>query len=141
MTRYVQYDKSEHHLLGQNRIWVKFLHFWSNNDGERWFRKNVFKIPLCAHHGILLLNLYVWSKLLLSFHLIENGWRMEDFKNIFSRPLFTIIFRPEILKFHPYSILIRQTMVRFVKYPEVYRKIIFNPSTHQIDIEKGVKFP
>ena len=33
-----------------------------------------------------------------------------------SRPLFTIIFRPEMLKFHAYSILTRQTMVRFVIY-------------------------
>ena len=41
-----------------------------------------------------------------------STWR--NFKNIFSRPLFTIIFsfRPEMLKFHPYSIL---TKVEFVK--------------------------
>ena len=43
-----------------------------------------------------------------------SAWR--NFKNIFSSPLFTIIFRPEILKFHPYSILTWQTMVRFVIY-------------------------
>ena len=41
-----------------------------------------------------------------------SAWR--NFKNIFSRPLFTIIFKPEILKFHPYSILTRDTMVGFV---------------------------
>ena len=41
-----------------------------------------------------------------------SAWR--NFKNIFSRPLFTIIFRPEVLKFHPYSILTRDTMVGFV---------------------------
>ena len=41
-----------------------------------------------------------------------SAWR--NFKNIFSRPLFTIIFRPEMLKFHPYSILTADTMVRFV---------------------------
>ena len=29
----------------------------------------------------------------------------RNFKNIFSRPLFTIIFMPEMLKFYPYSIL------------------------------------
>ena len=43
-----------------------------------------------------------------------SAWR--NFKNIFSRPLFTIIFRPEMLKFHPYSILTGQTMVRYVIY-------------------------
>ena len=37
-----------------------------------------------------------------------------NFKNIFSRPLFTIFFKPEMLKFPPYSILTRDTMVRFV---------------------------
>ena len=41
-----------------------------------------------------------------------SAWR--NFKNIFSRPLFTIIFRPKMLKFHPYSILTGDTMVGFV---------------------------
>ena len=41
-----------------------------------------------------------------------SAWR--NFKNIFSRPLFTIIFRLEMLKFHPYSILTGDTMVGFV---------------------------
>ena len=40
----------------------------------------------------------------------------RNFKNIFSRPLVTIIFRPEILKFHQYSIWSGETMVRFVIY-------------------------
>ena len=35
---------------------------------------------------------------------------------IFSRPLFIVIFRPDMLKFHPYSILTRDTMVGFVIY-------------------------
>ena len=54
-----------------------------------------------------------------------SAWR--NFKNIFSRPLFTIIFRPEMLKFHPYSILTGDTMVRFVIFcviidvPEMFR--------------------
>jgi hypothetical protein len=43
-----------------------------------------------------------------------SAWR--NFKNIFSRPLFTIIFRAEMLKFHPYSILTGETMVGFVIY-------------------------
>ena len=38
-----------------------------------------------------------------------SAWR--NFKNIFSRPLFTINFRPEMLKFHPYSILTREIKV------------------------------
>ena len=39
-----------------------------------------------------------------------------NFKNIFPRPLFIIIFRPEMLKFHPYSILTGDTRVEFVVY-------------------------
>ena len=41
-----------------------------------------------------------------------SAWR--NFKNIFSRPLFTIIFRPEMLKLLPYSILTGDSMVAFV---------------------------
>ena len=48
----------------------------------------------------------------------------RNFKNIFPRPLFIIIFRPEML-FHPYSILTGDTRVEFVifcvliNYPNV----------------------
>ena len=38
-----------------------------------------------------------------------SAWR--NFKKKFPRPLFIIIFRPELLKFHPYSILTGDTMV------------------------------
>ena len=42
-----------------------------------------------------------------------STWR--NFKNIFpTRPLFIIIFRPEMLKFHPHSILTGDTRVEFV---------------------------
>ena len=37
-----------------------------------------------------------------------------NFKDIFSRPLFTIIFRPEMLKFHPYSVLTVKPIDGFV---------------------------
>ena len=40
----------------------------------------------------------------------------RNFKNIFPRPLFIIIFRPEMLEFHPYSILTKDTRVEFVIY-------------------------
>ena len=43
-----------------------------------------------------------------------SAWR--NFKNIFPRPLFIIIFRPEMLKFRPYSILTGDTRVEFVIY-------------------------
>ena len=34
-------------LPGQNRVWVKFEHFWPKNDSEKWYRKNIFEIPTC----------------------------------------------------------------------------------------------
>ena len=43
-----------------------------------------------------------------------SAW--SNFKDIFYSPLFTIIFRPEMLKFHPYFILTGDTMVEFVKF-------------------------
>ena len=43
-----------------------------------------------------------------------SAWR--NFKNIFPSPLFITIFRPEMLKFHPYSILTGDTRVEFVIY-------------------------
>ena len=61
----------------------------------------------------LLLNLYFWSKFSNKNDMV-SAWR--NFKYIFSRPLFTIIFRPELLKLHPYSILTGDTMVGFVIY-------------------------
>ena len=41
-----------------------------------------------------------------------SAWR--NFKNIFPRPLFIIKSRPEMLKFHPYSIFAGDTRVEFV---------------------------
>ena len=52
-----------------------------------------------------------------------SAWR--NFENIFPRPLFIIIFRPEILKFHPYSILTGDTIVGFVIF-YVLRVYIIN---------------
>ena len=43
-----------------------------------------------------------------------SAWR--NFKNIFPRPLVIIIFRPEMLKFHQYSILKGDNRVEFVIY-------------------------
>ena len=39
------------------------------------------------------------------------------FKNLHSSPLFTILIRPEMLKFHPYSTLTGETRVEF----DIYR--------------------
>ena len=61
----------------------------------------------------LLLNFYFWSKFSTKNDIV-SAWR--DFKNIFPRPLFFIIFRPDVLRVHPYSILTGDTRVEFVNW-------------------------
>ena len=64
-----------------------------------------------------------------------SAWR--NFKNIFSGPLFTINFRPEMLKFHPYFILTRDTMVGFVIFCVLTIKL-FNYRLMRMDCIKKV---
>ena len=65
-----------------------------------------------------------------------SAWR--NFQNIFSRPLFTIIFRPEMLKFHQYSILSGEAMVGFVIYCVLKYKSSKGICKNQVD--KGLKY-
>ena len=53
------------------------------------------------------------------------AYACRNFKNNFSRPLFTIIFRSEMLKFHPYSILTGDTMVGFVFFRQPIESKLF----------------
>ena len=76
---------------GQGKILLKFLH--------------------ALTMSFLFLNLYFWSKFSNKNDMVR-AWR--NFKNIFPRPLFIIIFRPEMLKLHPYSIMTGDTRVEFV---------------------------
>ena len=80
---------------GLEKIFLKFL--------------QAITISFLLHTEFVLLNKTPPFYEVNSFN---RKWR--NFKNIFSRPLFTIIFRPEMLKFHPHSILTRDTMVEFV---------------------------
>ena len=82
----------------------------------KWSRKNIFEIPPFSIRIFFLIDRrsfdqkYKFSKK----DDMVRAWR--NFKNIFSRPLFTIIFMPEMLKFHPYFILTGETTVGFVIY-------------------------
>ena len=62
-------------------------HLWKKQGGSIWVlkEKRFKKIA------------WIWS------HHLHLQWKFawRNFKNIFSRPLFTIIFRPDILKFSP----------------------------------------
>ena len=43
-------EKFNRTLPGQNGIWVKSYHFWPKNDGEKWWRKNIFETPHALSH-------------------------------------------------------------------------------------------
>ena len=77
----------------------------------------------------LLLNLYFRSKFSNKNDMV-SAWR--NFKNIFPRPLFIIIFRPEMLKFHPYSILTGDTMVGFVIFCVLRWQIYFSLQSQKL---------
>ena len=65
-----------------------------------------------------------------------SAWR--NFKNIFPRPLFIIIFRPEMLKFHPYSILTGDTRVEFVIY-RVLRRFVRSSAFSRLCLSNEAK--
>ena len=95
------YDKLNLSLPGQNGILVKFVAYsfiYCMYVVCTFITKLFIKIPPSANKVILGNEFSAW----------------RNFKNIFSRLLFTIIFRPEMLKFHQYSILTGETMVAFV---------------------------
>ena len=76
--------------------------------------KNILEIPPFVHHVIFITEFVLLNKTPPFYEVNSFNRKWRNFKNIFSRPLFTIIFRPEMLKFHPHSILTRDTMVEFV---------------------------
>ena len=87
-----------------NWIWMKFVaysfihymyihhkkYFWNSS-----MRKAFFRPPLFSKTKLRQPTGQTWKR--------PRAWR--NFKNIFSRPLFTIIFRPKILILDTYSIL------------------------------------
>ena len=74
----------------------------------RYTTKSFIEIPPCTKK-VIFITKFVFSDLNPHFYEVnQEVWKRpypwRNFKNIFSRPLFTIILRPEMLKFHPYSI-------------------------------------
>ena len=61
-----------------------------------------------------------------------SAWR--NFKIIFSRPLFIIIFRPKILFFVTYSILTRDTKVEFVSLTLLRFKTSLAPQNDSLNL-------
>ena len=58
--------------------------------------------------------------------------KWSNFKNISSRPLFTVIFRPEMLTFYPYSKLTRKQWSDFVVYCVLNLVFHKNPATTNV---------
>jgi hypothetical protein len=82
----------------QNGICINKYHFGSKNDPEKWSRKNVLKL---LHPGIYFHILHKIPKITNSVKKNNHFPSWRDFKIIFSRPLFTIIFRTKIgCRFH-----------------------------------------
>ena len=95
---------------GRN-IWKQFFKiFRSGTDvgiRDRYIVSSIFlKFLHALTMSFLLLNFDQKYKFSNKNNVVST-WR--NFKNIFPRPLFIIIFRPEMLKFHPYSILTGDT--------------------------------
>ena len=107
---------------GLEKIFLKFLHVLTMS--------------------FLLLNFYQKYKFSNKNDMV-SAWR--NFKNIFLRPLFIIIFRPEMLKFHPYSILTGDTRVEFVifnllRLPNLFfRWIVLRGVIWQLFLDKLAK--
>ena len=97
---------------------VKMEYGWNFSISSlKMIKSGIEKIFLKFLHELsmlfVLLNLYFWSKFSNNNDMV-SAWR--NFKIIFPRPLFIIIFSQEMLKFYPYSILTRDTRVEFVIY-------------------------
>ena len=64
-----------------------------------------WELPPCANHVIFITEFVLLTKTPPFYEGNSFNRKRLAHGGIFSRPLFTIIFRPKILKFHPYSIL------------------------------------
>ena len=86
--------------------------FGPKNDGEKWSRKNILKF-LHAGDYFLLLHKSAQNHKFSNKNNYLPAWR--DFKIIFSRPLFAIIFRPKMVFLGTDSILRVKMMYESVK--------------------------
>ena len=93
---------------------------------EYWWNFSIFGLKMMMQSGLG--NIFWNSSMLSPCHIyywilikstnsvirknMVSAWR--NFKNIFPRTLFMLTFRPEMLKFHQYSILTGDTRVEFV---------------------------
>ena len=83
------------------------------NDDENSLGKIFFEFLHVLTMSFLLLNFDQKYKFSNKNDMV-SAWR--NFQKKFPRPLFIINFRPEMLKFHPYSILTGDIRVEFVIY-------------------------
>ena len=99
-----------------------------------------WEVPSCAHHVIYITEFVLLIKIppFYEVNLFNRKFQAHGgiSKIFLSRPLF--IFRPEMLKFHPYSILIGKTMVGFVIYWVLKYKCIKEIRKNQV--HRGLRY-
>ena len=80
-----------------------------------------FEIPPCAKKVIFVGEFVILSKNLQFYEVKKNGFvhgEISKKRRKIIRPLFTIIFKPKIQKFHPYSICGVRTIL-ILKPPDI----------------------
>ena len=90
--------------------WAQKYKFWSKNDGEKWSKKIFLKF--------LYVGTFFYFKSARNHKFsIKNNYLLacRDFKINFSKPLFTIIFRPKMVFSDTDSILRVKSMYESVK--------------------------
>jgi hypothetical protein len=80
----------------------------------RYATRTFLVIPQCADH-VIFITAFVLLIKIPPFYEVNSLNRKWQAHGGISK-IFTIIFKPEVLKFHPYSILTGQPMVVFVIY-------------------------
>ena len=102
-----------HRFYPQNGICIKKYIFLPKNDGEKWSRKIFLKF-LHAGDYFPLLHKSAQNHKFNNENNYHPAWR--DFKINFSKPLFTIIFRPKIAFLDTDSILRVKMMYESVNH-------------------------
>ena len=74
----------------------------ANSSNIRGARHCVLKYFLCRH--LYTANMYTYISTSQNTVFLKRLCAWWDFKNIFARPLFFLLFRPKMVEFHPYSI-------------------------------------
>ena len=88
-------------------IWNDY-NIWPKNDGEKWFRKNIFEIPPYAKQSLLIFRLLIYlinGKFFAQSYRFCNMFVHEEISKKFFVLYMHTINETLSQKLHPYSIL------------------------------------